>query len=138
MTLISFTPTRIAEESSLVDEVLEQTNKFRKSKGLEPLEMKKDLNKIAEEHSKDMAKGDRSFGHGGFNKREKEVQDVIKDYTGMAENVAYGKKTAKEVVEMWKSSSQHRSNLLGPYKYIGIGTAKNKKGQTYFTQIFVK
>jgi uncharacterized protein YkwD len=56
---------------------------------------------------------------------------------GMAENVAYGATTAKEVVSMWKGSSGHRKNMLGNYKYIGIGTARDKRGAIYYTEIFV-
>ena len=54
-----------------------------------------------------------------------------------AENVAYGANTAREVVTLWKNSPGHRRNMLGNFKYIGIGTAKDSKGQIYYTEIFV-
>jgi len=122
----------------LDDEVLKYTNQFRKSKRLPALEMRDDLNTIARRHSEDMAKGKCSFGHSGYNQRELQVQKIIRVEYGMAENVAYGATTAKEVVSMWKGSSGHRKNMLGNYKYIGIGTARDKRGAIYYTEIFVR
>lgn len=120
------------------DDVLKYTNQFRKTKHLTDLVMRDDLNAIAQGHSEDMAKGRTGFGHDGFNQRESEAQKIIKPFSAMAENVAYGATNGKEVVEMWKDSPGHRANMLGDYKYIGIGTARDAKGIIYFTAIFVK
>src|SRR5688572_24897823 len=95
-------------EDELTKDILKQTNKFRKSQGLEELEMKDKFNDIAKKHSEDMAKGRRSFGHAGFNQRSNEVGKVYK-YTSISENVAYGADDAKEAVEMWKNSPGHRA-----------------------------
>jgi uncharacterized protein YkwD len=122
----------------LTEDVLKYTNQFRKSKGLPALEMRKELNAVARTHSEDMARGRRSFGHGGYNQRESQVKKIIKPYGAMAENVAYGARNGKEVFEIWKNSSGHKKNMLGNYKYIGIGTARNKRGVIYYTQIFVR
>jgi uncharacterized protein YkwD len=124
--------------SGLNDEVVKYTNQFRKSKRLPALEMSEDINAIARKHSEDMAKGRCGFGHSGYHQRELQVQKVIKLEYGMAENVAYGASTAKEVVSMWKGSSGHRKNMLGNYKYIGIGTARDKRGAIYYTEIFAR
>jgi uncharacterized protein YkwD len=96
--------------SSLVDDVLSQTNKFRKSRGLSALINNDDLNAIA--------------------------QKLIPSIYRFAENVAYGATTGKEVVNDWKNSPPHRKNMLGRYKYIGIGIAKDRRGRIYYTQIF--
>lgn len=122
----------------LNEDVLKYTNQFRKSKRLSPLEMREDLNAIARKHSDDMARGKCSFGHDGFNKREAQVQKIIQPFSEMAENVAYGAATGKEVVEMWKDSPGHRKNMLGNYKYLGIGAARDNSGTIYFTAIFVR
>ena len=98
--------------------------------------MRSDLNAIARSHSEDMASGRRSFGHGGFSQRSKKIQKIFNNCT-VAENVIYGASDAKEAVKLWKKSSGHRHNMLGNYKYIGIGTARNKRGVIYYTQIFV-
>jgi uncharacterized protein YkwD len=50
--------------------------------------------------------------------------------------VAYGPTSGKEVVKQWKGSPGHRRNMLGKYKYIGIGIATDRRGHIYYTQVF--
>ena len=128
----------VSPGDDLTEDILKQTNKFRKSKGLPALVMRDDLNTIALNHSKDMASGRLGFGHAGFKQRETKVRKIITPYYGMAENVVFGARNGKEAFEMWKKSSGHRKNMLGNYKYIGIGTARNRRGVIYYTEIFVK
>ena len=125
-------------KNGITEDILRYTNDFRKSKKLNALEMRTDLNAIARKHSEDMAKGRSGFGHAGFNQREVQVKKIIKPYSGMAENIAYGAGNGKEAFEIWKRSAGHRKNMLGNYKYIGIGTATNKQGVIYYTEIFVR
>ena len=132
-TFLSFVPFN----AGLTEEILVHTNKFRRSKGLPSLEMREDLNAIARKHSEDMARGRRAFGHGGYQQREKQVRKIFQSCT-MAENVAYGSTSGKDVVTEWKNSAGHRRNMLGNYSYIGIGTARDRQGRIYFTQIFVR
>ncbi len=134
ITLISFSTNK---SESLTGDVLSQTNQFRKSKGLPALVMRDDLNAIAQKHSADMAKGRVGFGHSGFDKRNAMATRQIKSMRSFAENVAYGARNAREVVTMWKNSYGHRRNMLGRYKYIGIGTAKDRQGRIFYTQVFV-
>ena len=98
--LTSFSP---ANESSLVNDVLNQTNKFRKSKGLPVLIINEELNAIAQKHSANMARGKVGFGHGGFDKRNNMASKVIIPLNKFAENVAVGASSGKEVVTMWKN-----------------------------------
>lgn len=135
--LLVFTSSAPLKEN-LAEDILKHTNQFRRSRGLSPLEMRNDLNAIARKHSEDMATGRRSFGHGGLNERVVKVKKIITPYHSIAENIAYGAGSGKEAVSIWKNSSRHRQNLLGNYKYIGIGTARNRRGVIYYTQIFVK
>ena len=125
-------------KEGLTDDILKYTNQFRKSKGLSALVLRNDLNAIALRHSEDMARGRRGFGHSGYEQREAQVRKLIKPFYGMAENVAYGAGSGKQVVSLWKSSSGHRRNMLGNYKYIGIGTARDRRGIIYYTEIFVR
>ena len=135
--LLAFTSAPTAKED-LAEDILKYTNQFRRSKGLPALEMRNDLNTIARKHSEDMASGRRRFGHAGLKDRELKVKRIIKPYRSFAENVAYGAKDGKEAVSIWKGSNGHRKNILGNYKYTGIGTATNRRGIIYYTQIFVK
>ena len=123
-------------KEDLVEDVFRHTNQFRRSKGLPAFEMRNDLNAIARKHSEEMASGRRSFGHVGFSQREKQIKNIFKTCT-TAENVAYGANNGKEAFDIWKRSSGHKKNMLGKYRYVGIGTAKSKKGVIYYTQIFV-
>ena len=101
--------------------------------------MRDDLNAIARKHSEDMASGRCRFGHDGYNIRVSKIKKMIKPCDGfIGENVAYGARTGKEAFDIWKNSKAHRANMLGDYEYIGIGTASNRKGVIYYTQIFVR
>ena len=124
-------------KDNLIDDVLKYTNQFRKSKGLAPLEIRNDLNAIARKHSEAMANGRTKFGHSGYDKRATQIKKIF-GACKTAENVAYGAADGKDAVNIWKNSPGHRKNLLGDYKYIGIGTARNKRGVIYYTQLLVK
>ena len=123
-------------ESGLVKDVLTYTNKFRKSKRLPVLIINDELNAIAQKHSVDMARGKVGFGHGGFSKRNNLAKKVIHPLNRFGENVAYGATSGKEVVTQWKNSPPHRRNMMGGYKYIGIGIARDRRGRIYYTQVF--
>jgi len=134
ISLGSFAPEN--SNANLLQDVYSLTNQFRKSKGKPALILRNDLNDIAQKHSKDMATGRVGFGHGGFAIRNEQAKGKIKTINSFAENVAYGVTTGKAVVNMWKNSSGHRKNMLGNYKYIGIGIAKDRQGRIFYTQVF--
>lgn len=127
----------VANAQDIREDVLKYTNDFRRSKGLPALEMKDGLNKLAQEHSSNMARGKTGFGHDGFTQRQQAAHKFLPSVNAFAENVAYGATSGKEVVKGWRKSSGHRRNMLGNYKYIGIGVAKDKKGTLFYTQVFV-
>ena len=135
--LIPILFTSATPKDNLVEDVLKYTNQFRKSKGLPSLEIRNDLNAIARKHSEAMANGRTKFGHSGYDKRASQIKKIF-GACKTAENVAYGATDGKDAVNTWKSSNGHRKNMLGDYKYIGIGTARNKRGVIYYTQLFVK
>jgi uncharacterized protein YkwD len=138
ISLLSFTSEKPPSVGP-VEDVLKYTNQFRRSEGLKALEIRDDLNAIARKHSEDMADGRCAFGHDGYDLRVSKIKKTIKPCDGyIGENVAFGANNGKEAVDTWKNSSGHRKNMLGDYKYIGIGTARNKKGVIYYTQIFVR
>lgn len=129
----SFSPT---DTGDLVKDVLHYTNKLRKSKRLAELKINTELNAIAQKHSENMAKGRVGFGHDGFDKRMKQARKAINGVNTFAENVAYGARTGKDAVSMWEHSAGHRKNMLGNYKYVGIGAAKDRRGVIYYTEVF--
>jgi uncharacterized protein YkwD len=131
--LVSFVP---ASSDPAVNDVLAHTNQFRKSHGLSPLILHEGLNAIAQKHSQDMAKKRVSFGHAGADRRHAQARRQVSSLRYFAENVAYGVPDGKSAVAGWKKSPGHRRNLLGRYKYIGIGIAKDRQGRIYYTQVF--
>jgi uncharacterized protein YkwD len=133
--LLSFGP---GPKGSLREDVLKYTNEFRKLNNLPRLEINQDMNAIAQKHSQDMAAGKVGFGHDGFARRTEDIKKKLKYCGSFAENVAFGVSTGKDAVELWQHSAGHRKNMLGDFKYIGIGIATGKNGQTYFTQIFAQ
>jgi uncharacterized protein YkwD len=135
ITFLCFSSFVAYSDTGIVDDILSQTNQFRKSKGLTPLVMVQQLNVIAQQHSANMAKGKVAFGHDGFAKRKAMASQQIR-LRSFAENVAYGATSGSQVVGLWKNSPGHRRNMLGNFKYIGIGIARDRQGRIFYTEVF--
>jgi uncharacterized protein YkwD len=121
---------------TLAVEVLSYVNKYRESKGLSPLTTNAIIAGQAEQHSMNMASKKVPFSHDGFENRIQNISRKMGTVQRSAENVALGKLTAKEVVDIWLKSAGHRKNIEGNFKQTGIGLATAKDGTIYFTQIF--
>ncbi|CAH0993998.1 hypothetical protein EMA8858_00105 [Emticicia aquatica] len=128
---------QISEEEFLQQSVLDFVNQYRKEKNLPPLQMVSIISSEALRHSKNIADGKVPFGHDGFEERATRVMNQIKFSNAIAENVAYGKFTAQEVVNRWIQSAGHRKNIEGKYTLTGVGIVRRKDGYLFFTQIFV-
>jgi uncharacterized protein YkwD len=124
-------------EAPLQQTVLDYVNQYRKTKGLAPLQMMPLITSEALRHSKNIADGKVAFGHGGFDDRADRLMRQIQQSNAIAENVAYGKFTAQEVVDRWIQSSGHRHNIEGKYTLTGVGIIRRKDGYLFFTQIFI-
>ncbi len=83
-----------------------------------------------------MASKETAFGHDGFEDRVKLISIKLGRLLLSAENVAYGKISPRQVVDIWLKSPGHRRNIEGKYLLTGIGIAKANDGTFYFTQIF--
>lgn len=136
-TTASVINTANVDYKKMQQDILYYVNKHRKEKGLSALTMSDIASSEAFKHSKDMANRSVDFGHDGFYDRMKDVKSKMGPIRGFAENVAYGKIGAKEVVDMWLDSPGHRENIEGNYALIGIGIARSSDGYLYFTQIFI-
>jgi uncharacterized protein YkwD len=124
--------------SSVVAGIFRYVNEHRQSLGLSPLKINEEANRQAYIHSKNMATGKTPFSHDGFEQRMASVQKTTGWIMASAENVAYGKLSAREVVKGWLNSPGHKKNIEGNYLYTGIGIFQDRKGITYFTQIFFR
>jgi uncharacterized protein YkwD len=120
--------------------ILRYINDYRRSKGLSSLQALDVATEQAYLHSKNMATGKTGFGHTGFDKRVQVIQKTmgVSYVSASAENVANGQLSAKEVVKGWLNSPGHKRNIEGNYTLTGIGTYKDREGNFYFTQIFIR
>lgn len=132
------TVTSASTAPKLEEDILVLINKHRKSKGLAPLSGNMVIQMEARRHSMAMATNRIAFGHDGFNIRSKIVTSKVPGTNAVAENVAYGSNTAKEVVDGWLNSPGHKKNIEGNYKLTGIGVVRGQDSRLYFTQIFAR
>jgi uncharacterized protein YkwD len=133
-------PTIVENGSSIVSiekQVLQLVNEYREKKNLQPLKMMDGIVDEAEKHSQDMAAKKVGFGHGGFDARYQRILKGVPRTNSVAENVAYGNVSVKEIVKGWINSPGHRHNMEGNFNMTGIGVARDKKGILFYTQIFI-
>ena len=128
----------LATDPPSIQDILRYTNEYRQSKGKPALVLNDTASALAEQHSRNMAKGKSAFGHPGFKERVEALKSDGKNVSSSAENVAFGYMSAREVVDGWIKSRTHRINMLGKFTDIGIGVATSKDGRIYFTQLFFK
>lgn len=120
-------------------EVLALVNSVRAENGLNALSWAEDVANVARAHSSDMI--NRSFfshtnpdGLSSFDR----LRNSGISYGTAAENIAYGQRSASEVMNSWMNSSGHRANILNKnVTEIGVGAIKNKNGTIYWTQMFI-
>ena len=128
---------QISSEAKLQQSVLDFVNRYRKTKGLRPLTMMPLITAEALKHSKNMSDGRVAFGHDGFDGRADRLMRQIELSNAIAENVAYGKFSAQEVVNRWIQSPGHRKNIEGKFTLTGVGIVRRADGYLFFTQIFI-
>jgi len=112
--------------------LLDLHNKQRERYGVNPLILDKNLCEYAKKHANYMAKNNKLVHSSMSN-----LQKVNKEATWVGENIAWGQKTEKEVVESWMWSPGHRWNILGSkYSKIGFAVEKDDQGQNYWCVVF--
>lgn len=127
--------------------ILRYTNRERRSRGLKPLKGHRALIKAARGHSRWMASRDHMShnGAGGSSPADR-AREAGYQSTFVSENCWQlisnsrwrpSKKLGQAAVNSWMNSPGHQANLLDPrMKVIGIGAARNKRGNVYLTQNF--
>lgn len=128
----------VSSVNSMEKQVASLTNSERKAAGLGSLTLDSQLSKLARMKAEDMAKNG-YFSH--TSPTYGSAFDMMKkygvSYRTAGENIAKGQKTPEAVMKGWMNSSGHRANILnGAYTHIGVGYAKDSKGNTYWVQIF--
>lgn len=99
-------------------------NGFRAEAGRAALVDSAAARRAAEAHADDMARRG-FFAHEGADGST--VGDRLARagcrWTGVAENIAKGQRSAREVVAAWAASPGHRRNMLGAYEVFGAARA---------------
>ena len=136
--VVAAPPRGSADTSAAIETAIHDlVNDHRRAEKLPALTLDPRISDVARRHSAAMAAGKVPFGHGGFGNRVAALGDGKP--IGVAENVAYDQghtRPAREIVQGWLGSRQHRENIEGPYDRTGIGAARNALGDLFVTQIF--
>lgn len=119
----------------------ELTNAERKKDDKTALALNPALSKIARAHSQNMARQEKMEhkldGKNIFDR----IKDAEFEYRYVGENIAFGDEgiALTKIMKLWMDSEGHRKNILFPeFTQIGIGIARAKNGDLYFTQVFAK
>ena len=118
--------------------ILDLTNAERAMEKLPPLVPNALLFQAARDHTANMAKkGEMKHVLDGKDVVAR-LDDVKYDFRKCGENIAMSDGASlKEIMKNWMESKGHRENILDPaFTEIGIGTARNDKGELYYTQEF--
>lgn len=120
-------------------QVFELVNKQRASRGLPLLKLNAELSRVARFKSQDMI-DKKYFSHTSptYGSPFDMMQSFGLKFSAAGENIAYGQKTAAEVMNAWMNSAGHKANILSEaYTNIGVGVAKMSNGTLYWTQMFM-
>jgi uncharacterized YkwD family protein len=120
-------------------QVFELVNKERASRGLPLFKLNAELSRVARYKSQDMI-DKKYFSHTSptYGSPFDMMQSFGLKFSAAGENIAYGQKTASEVMNSWMNSAGHKANILSEaYTNIGIGVAKTASGTLYWTQMFM-
>jgi uncharacterized protein YkwD len=119
-------------------QVLDLTNQARQKEKLPPLRPNAQLFAAARGHSVNMARQGKMEHVLDGKKPGDRVKEAGYRYSWVGENMAStdGAPVA-EIFKGWMESKAHREHILSDrFDDIGIGIARNDKGDVYYTQVF--
>lgn len=125
----------VLPDNEFAAEVLRLVNIERKKEGLSELKCDETLQKAAQ------ARADEIVTYYSHTRPDgSDCFTILDEYNyrtwACAENIAAGLTTPAAVVGGWMNSSGHRANILGDYKYLGVGISYGGDYGTYWAQIF--
>jgi uncharacterized protein YkwD len=118
--------------------LLELTNAERKKENLPPLAVNQLLCKVARAHSQNMAKQEKLQHDLDEKTPFDRLDDAKYEFRRAAENILQnaGDSSPADMLKLWMDSPTHRANILKEdLTEIGLGFAKNDKGELYVTQV---
>lgn len=131
--------TRFAD---LEAQLLAEVNAVRARHHLIALKRSPDLDRVASEHSADMARRNymSHYSPEGTNPVDRIMRSGLSGFTLAAENLGKTNRRDpnREIVDNWLASPDHRRNLLTPpFNTTGIGIARAADGSLIYTQVYV-
>ncbi len=124
----------------LETEVIRLVNAERAKAGKPTLIENSELSRVARIKSEDFVRNN-YFSHNSptYGTPFNMLKSFGITFTAAAENIAKGQRSPSEVMNFWMNSAGHRTNILNSlYNKIGVGVAKDNKGNLFWTQIFLK
>ena len=136
-------------EATLSQQLFQEVNAYRRSRGAAQLPRHAGLDQLAREHSEYLRKHRGTFSlygknvsHIGADKRAR-VAWLLYQMDTCSENVAFTfnrgseAQTAKAVAQLWQNSANHEVAMADPtWTDTGVGTVVDKDGAVFATQIF--
>jgi uncharacterized protein YkwD len=128
---------RAAEPTALMSDVVTMTNQRRFANGCGQLAVDRELTVASVRQSLYMARTG-VFSHVWGNGSTFVTRTRAAGYfQPSGENIAWGYRTAAEVMAAWMNSPHHRSNILNCGAHsIGTGVVYGVNGVPYYTQVF--
>lgn len=130
----------IDDIKAIENRVVQLVNQERAKQGLPALTNHWELSRVARYKSVDMRdKGYFSHTSPTYGSPFTMMQNFGIRYSAAGENIAKGQPTPERVMNDWMNSPGHRSNILSSsFSHIGVGVAKDKAGNYYWTQMFIR
>ena len=117
--------------------IVQLTNEERKKRKLPPLKPNPKLFAAARQHSIHMARRQQMAHELDGSVPHQRVAEAGYHARSLGENVAFGQRSPRQVVQTWMKSPGHRKNILNRrFTEIGVGVARSRRGLLYFTQVF--
>jgi uncharacterized protein YkwD len=132
-----YAPATAIAPAELMSEVVTMTNQQRNANGCGQLAVDAELTVASIRQSLYMARTG-LFSHVWRDGTTFEARSHEAGYAEPSgENIAWGYRTAAEVMDAWMASPGHRENILNCEAHsIGTGVAYGPNGLAYFTQVF--
>jgi uncharacterized protein YkwD len=107
---------------------MRRINYHRRARGLDALDWDKQLAFVARRHARKMARRRGGIWH------DRGLGSKVTDWRILGQNTGRGLR-CKSLARMFWGSSRHRANILGPWRYIGVGV-RRVSGDLYVQQVF--
>lgn len=107
--------------------IMNKINKVRRNKGLGALRADKQVGVVARRHAKSMAANYSVF-------HDYNMDDEITNWKSLAQNSGAAG-SCKRVFWAFMRSAGHRSNILGTWRFMGVGVDK-RNGRVFVQQVF--